>query len=97
MFDFTSWMREAMKDAQRLQFLINAADDTRCTRLHQAMAWLLNGSGTSPADQVMVLTTFLGSVIDQLNPCDRETLAGDIPILIDLARDRLAGAGDGCG
>lgn len=90
MFDFTPWMEDAMKDAERIIDLVCAADGARCTRLHRSMARLLNRSRTSLADQVLVLTTFLGSVIDHVDPPDREKLAGDIPFLIDLARDRLA-------
>ena len=96
MFDFTPWMEDAMKDAERIIGLMRAADGARCTRLHRSMARLLNRSRTSLADQVLVLTTFLGSLIDHLDPPDREKLAGDIPVLIDIARDRLAQA-DGTG
>jgi hypothetical protein len=96
MFDFTPWMEDAMKDAERIIDLVCAADGARCTRLHRNMTRLLNRSRTSLADQVLVLTTFLGSVIDHVDPPDREKLAGDIPFLIDLARDRLAQA-DGSG
>lgn len=83
-------MEPALQDAARIVSLLGATDGRKCTRLHRRMTQMLNRSDTSWADQVRVLTSFLGAIIEQIDPGDREMLAGDIPMLIDLARDRVA-------
>ncbi len=83
-------MAPALQDAARIMSLLQAVDSGKCIRLHRRMAQMLNRSRTGWADQVYVLTVFLASIIEQIDPDEQEMLAGDIPMLIDLARERVA-------
>ena len=83
-------MQPALRDAARIASLLQRINGRRCARLHGRMAKMLNRSRTSCADQVYVLTLFLASIIEQIDPGDREMLVGDLPMLIDLAREEVA-------
>ncbi len=83
-------MQPALQGAERIASLLRAIDGRKCARLHGRMAQMLNRSCTSWADQAYVLTIFLASIIEQIDPGEREMLAGDIPMLVDLARERVA-------
>ncbi len=82
----------ALRDAERILSLLSAIDGRRCMRTHKRMAALLNRSDTHWAEQVWLLTMLLASIIEQVAPEQREMLAADMPVLIDLARERVEDA-----
>jgi predicted nucleotidyltransferase len=83
-------MQPTEEDAERIAWLLKEVDSKQFYDLYVKIVNSINDSRITWVVAVRLLTYLLASIIEQIHPEAKETLAGDIPVLIEIARDEIA-------